>query len=356
MDNGALPVPQGLMTLLGGLLPARQVTGETAENRAFQDLLSQLLAGGELTLEDLSNADVPQVMLPLLVAADGNTLPLQDGSGSPGGAVETDLEAILALLGVKSFPPSNTPGGPQGQVVGGVGQGPLQPPVVPGQVEVVPAAGGADKSVTTSLQSTQTPPVPPVGAIPVAALEAPAVPDPGHGQNQGAARASEQALPAPLRPADGPAPGAAIQTPVSRPEWGHELGQRVLWMTAGQGSQHAELKLNPPQLGPLEVRVVVRNDEVSVFFNANHAVTREALEQALPRLREMLGANGIPLAEANVSGGRDEGGERAAFGHDGDGSRGRDASGPLPQGGDHEPDGLPRPLAASARGLVDTYV
>jgi len=194
----------------------------------------------------------------------------------------------------------------------------------------------------------------------VAGLEALAAAESLNAQQQGAGRAPEQALPLPLRPADGlpaGAPGSAIQTPVSRPEWGHELGQRVLWMTGGNGSQQAELKLNPPQLGPLEVRVVVRNDEVSVFFNANHAVTREALEQAMPRLREMLGANGIQLAEANVGGGRDDGGERTAFGHDGDRSGGREeAGGAPPEGAGNEPGAPSRLLAGSARGLVDTYV
>ncbi|MDZ7754483.1 MAG: flagellar hook-length control protein FliK [Gammaproteobacteria bacterium] len=385
MDNGALPVPQGLMALLGGLLPARQVTGEAAENHGFQDLLSQLLAGGDLTLEDLRNADVPQVLLPLLAGGDGNTLPLetlppqtlplQDGSGSPGGDPAADLEAILAFLGAQPSLPSPSPGAPEGKVAGVPGQGP--PPVGQDQAEMVPAAlfargggdtvadggretalpaaGGPDKSAITSLQPAaggEGLRLASGGGDILAALESAA------SQGQSATKGPEQAGLPVTRAAEPPLqnlPAATIQTPVGRPEWGNELGQRVLWMTAGQGTQHAEIRLNPPQLGPLEVKVVVRNEEVSVFFNANHASTREALEQAMPRLRDMLGANGIQLAEATVSGGRDDpGGDAAANQERGGGGAG--TGGRHGAGGADEGPGLSPPTAGPSRGLVDAYV
>ena len=83
-------------------------------------------------------------------------------------------------------------------------------------------------------------------------------------------------------------------------EWPDAIGQRLLWMAQGD-QQFARLKLNPPHLGPLEVRVSVQNDQASVTFIAQHASAREALEAALPRLREMLDQNALQLVRADVS-------------------------------------------------------
>ena len=67
-----------------------------------------------------------------------------------------------------------------------------------------------------------------------------------------------------------------------------------------RGEQVASLRLSPENLGPVEVRIAVREGETSVWFAAAHADTRAALEQSLPRLREMLGASGLSLADASV--------------------------------------------------------
>jgi flagellar hook-length control protein FliK len=60
------------------------------------------------------------------------------------------------------------------------------------------------------------------------------------------------------------------------------------------------LRLSPEHLGPLEVRIAVQNDQVSVWFGAAHADTRNALENALPRLRELFAAQGMSLTDAGV--------------------------------------------------------
>lgn len=83
-------------------------------------------------------------------------------------------------------------------------------------------------------------------------------------------------------------------------EFNSELGQRLVWMMKNNVPM-AEIRLNPPQLGPIEIRVSVTNDQASVWMNAHHSLTRDALEQALPRLREMLSDAGLNLSEANVS-------------------------------------------------------
>jgi flagellar hook-length control protein FliK len=92
----------------------------------------------------------------------------------------------------------------------------------------------------------------------------------------------------------------AIQAPLGSRHWPDELGARLTWM-AHNGQHSASLKLSPEHLGPLEVRIALHDDNTaSVWFGAAHAETRAAIEQALPRLRELFSAQGLPLADAGV--------------------------------------------------------
>lgn len=94
-------------------------------------------------------------------------------------------------------------------------------------------------------------------------------------------------------------PALPVAPRVGSAEWGGAVGEKVLWM-ANQNHQVAELHLNPPNLGPLEVRLTISNDQASALFVSNHSAVREAIETALPRLREMLADNGIMLGNASV--------------------------------------------------------
>lgn len=95
-------------------------------------------------------------------------------------------------------------------------------------------------------------------------------------------------------------PVLAMQPSMQSEAWGRVLSSRVVWM-AREGVQQAELRLNPANLGPVEVKLHMNNEQVSVAFVAQHAATRDALEQALPRLRESFQENGMDLANADVS-------------------------------------------------------
>ncbi|MEY4376477.1 MAG: hypothetical protein RJB26_1027 [Pseudomonadota bacterium] len=70
----------------------------------------------------------------------------------------------------------------------------------------------------------------------------------------------------------------------------------------GNGLRSATLKLNPEHLGPLEVRVSVHEQQANIAFTAQHAVTREALDAALPRLRETLAQQGFVQVNLDVGG------------------------------------------------------
>lgn len=91
-----------------------------------------------------------------------------------------------------------------------------------------------------------------------------------------------------------------VNTPVGQPGWSNDLGQKITWL-AGQNNQSAELHLNPPQLGPLDVVLKVSGDQATALFASPHAAVRDAIELALPKLREMLADNGIMLGNATVS-------------------------------------------------------
>lgn len=91
-----------------------------------------------------------------------------------------------------------------------------------------------------------------------------------------------------------------VNTPVTQPAWGDEFSQKITWLTS-QKNQSAELHLNPPQLGPLDVVLKINGDQASALFTSPHAAVRDAIEQALPKLREMLADNGIMLGNAMVS-------------------------------------------------------
>jgi flagellar hook-length control protein FliK len=91
-----------------------------------------------------------------------------------------------------------------------------------------------------------------------------------------------------------------LRATVGTSEWADELGGQLTWM-AHHGIGSASLQVSPPELGPIEVRIAVHGSAASVWFGAAQADTRTALEQALPRLHELFGAQGLALADASVS-------------------------------------------------------
>lgn len=114
------------------------------------------------------------------------------------------------------------------------------------------------------------------------------------------ASASAQAA-APLAHAT-PAGDAAVRvdTPVGNRGWDAEIGQKVVLLVNRQESR-AELTLTPPHLGKVEVSISVNGDQTSASFVSASPAAREALEQALPRLREILAEAGITLGQASVN-------------------------------------------------------
>ncbi len=91
-----------------------------------------------------------------------------------------------------------------------------------------------------------------------------------------------------------------IHTPMGERGWDQAMGERILWMV-GRQVQSAEVRITPPQLGPVDIRISIRNDQANVTFTAQHGMVREALEASIPRLREMLNENNLQLANVDVN-------------------------------------------------------
>lgn len=141
-----------------------------------------------------------------------------------------------------------------------------------------------------------------------------------------------------------------IATPVRDSAWGERIGERVVWM-AGNQLKTAEIRLTPAELGPIRVQVSVEDGATNVTFHAQHAVTREAIEQALPRLREMLAENGLSLGQADVG---EQGVAEGNKDNQTEGSLSDGAADDLP-GGVTDDDANQTPARMSSNGLVDTF-
>lgn len=100
-----------------------------------------------------------------------------------------------------------------------------------------------------------------------------------------------------------PAVPVAMQNDVratSTAQWVDDLAQKVNWVVS-QKNQIAELHLNPPDLGPIDIVLKVSDNQATALFTSPHAAVREAVENALPKLHDLLAENGIMLSNATVS-------------------------------------------------------
>jgi flagellar hook-length control protein FliK len=149
------------------------------------------------------------------------------------------------------------------------------------------------------------------------------------------------------------APTDRLSARVGTPAWDNQVGQKVIWMVGG-ADQSATLELNPPDLGPVQVVLNVTNDLASVTFSSQQLEVRQALENALPRLREMMSESGIALGETLVNAGAE--GRQGQDGQGAGGSgRGRGGNGGDGDGNVAEVTPRQRTRVIGAAGAVDTF-
>ncbi|NHZ91997.1 hypothetical protein F2P45_23755 [Massilia sp. CCM 8733] len=143
---------------------------------------------------------------------------------------------------------------------------------------------------------------------------------------------------------------------VGTPAWDNQIGQKIVWMVAGK-EQSATLTLNPPDLGPVQVVLNISGDNASVTFSSGELEVRQALENAMPKLRDMMDESGISLGNASVNAGmpeqRQDQGERASAGNGGSDGLGGVINGSAADA--NERLAARTPVQGGAPGLVDTF-
>jgi len=88
-----------------------------------------------------------------------------------------------------------------------------------------------------------------------------------------------------------------------QPQWAQDVAQRVQVMV-NRSMNELEVRLDPLGLGPMKIGLKLdEQQKAHVTLSAQHGVTREMLENALPRLKELLAQEGIELASATVDSG-----------------------------------------------------
>lgn len=372
----------------GSSSPQKSTVGEGGE--LFAGLLAEQLPEELESLVDSLSADQLAAWEEASLAVDGKVLPSewqqlieqlpqQDGEPVSGEALAV-ISQWMQLLQPGAVPRTAIPGGEPGSAAQPVTQ---MPGInAQGQLPVTnPEAGMLDADPGTPAGQSATVQLP--GQQDLAALmqrtmgEAAPVTatqfsrlleqmDPartGQGEEGDAleglgrshAASSSAATPLTARPV-----AAAMQpatVPFGHQSWGEAMVERVMWMSS-QNLRSVEIQLDPAELGPLEIHIQNRGQELQVQFVSQNPGVREALEGQMHRLREMFAGQGLEQTQVSVtdrSAGEQsrQGDGQLAERSGGQGGTGRSEGGAA----DNDPvttltPRVERPL----RGLVDYYV
>jgi flagellar hook-length control protein FliK len=174
----------------------------------------------------------------------------------------------------------------------------------------------------------------------------------GHGI-AGLSSGAASAMPAPAQPIH----VGAIATQVGDPGFpGQVAGAATSLVIAG--IENAEITVQPPEHGPVKIEISLNGESASIAFSAVQPDTRQAIEQSLPVLKDMLAEHGLLLSNASVGDGRAGAGD----GRPGQGPGSPANSSPgLPEGrragsgSGGDAFGDPRRPNANRRGLLDLY-
>ncbi len=94
---------------------------------------------------------------------------------------------------------------------------------------------------------------------------------------------------------------AQAQSPLqlSKEQAGDQVSERINMMMS-KNLKHVDIRLDPPELGKLQIRLSLNQDQASVQFTVGNQQTRDLVEHSMPRLREMLHQQGLQLAQSSV--------------------------------------------------------
>ncbi len=326
------------------------------------NIAALLPSGPAEAADDTVAAEAPLPVAPdlagLLAFLAGQMAKEPEAVAQPESGIETDVQPLPGMTAeVPALPQAaplqlaaDAPRGPQNLSVAEAGAATTHPKSAPAmlQAAVSPTAIGTDPA--------------PAAPVPPAWLSGAA----GQPQRADAASAVVAEASAPLAPAafeqaDPLAAGRSLQasaataresrevlridTPVGARGWDGEVANKIV-LLAGREEGRAELTLTPPQLGRVEITISVQGDQTSAAFVSASPAAREALEQALPRLREILAEAGITLGQASVNAESARQGRDDAPSHGPGEGRGRESA----RSGE-----APAQWLRRSNGLIDTF-
>ena len=261
---------------------------ENAATPAGQDFASLLFGQLNPALQE----SIPERMLP--AAADDSATQIENPDGT----------AVVAALGlmVNSERLATAPGGSVLAKVDGQAPTPLQSAPAADYLKL----DAADQKITVDLPGPGSgkPIVDDKSAIIAASLSSKAPTDlaarPTAGESAVPRSVATEAVVASLPVSTPGAAPLAVTTPVREHGWATDFADKVVWL-ASNDRQSAKLTLNPAHLGPLEISLNIDKGHATAAFVSANAEVRDALESALPRLREMFASAGIALGQTSVS-------------------------------------------------------
>lgn len=139
----------------------------------------------------------------------------------------------------------------------------------------------------------------------------------------------------------------AIPQAIHDNSWRDAFAEKVLWMS-NQNIHHAKVQINPPELGPLEVMLKMNQQHASLVIHTPNAATKETLEDAMPRLRELFEQQGMSLTDADISDSRQGGTEGSTASEEGETFS--------PSGTSVSEENAQSQTIRAPRGLVDYFV
>lgn len=93
----------------------------------------------------------------------------------------------------------------------------------------------------------------------------------------------------------------AVTVSPDNPQFAAQVGERINWMV-NNNMQRADIRLDPPELGNLDIRLNISKDnQASILIHVTNPTAKEAIESAIPRLRDMFEHQGLDLANVDVS-------------------------------------------------------
>lgn len=175
--------------------------------------------------------------------------------------------------------------------------------------------------------------------------------------NIAAETATTTAAAAPAAQQTGNASAAAqinnkVETPLHSNAWSQDFGEKIVWM-AKNDHQSAQLNINPPQLGPVQITLQINGDQASAIFASPHPEVRQAIESSLTQLKEMLASAGINLGQTDIGANLAQQNRDTPF-QSANGNRSTGENAILPGIGNATDNGQSSPIQRG-RGLVDLF-